>query len=200
MRILSAACLLTLSVTLAAIAACSSNVGGSGSGGGGEGGEGGSGAASTSGSGGAGGAGVQCFDYSAWDGSAPAVSFQTDVLPIFRTACGLSAACHGDPNGPVSQPYLGPPNSAGQATPENIAAIFADIVGVQAAQGAGMAIVEPGKPQESFLMHKTDGTLACEPVACGIKCGGSMPLGSIPLPKDKRDTVRRWIAQGALNN
>ena len=61
-------------------------------------------------------------------------------------------------------------------------------------------IVAPGDPGKSFLMHKMDNSLKCETLTCGAKCGGSMPLGSPTLSQDQRDTVRRWIAQGAKND
>jgi len=141
-----------------------------------------------------------CYDYSSFNKDAPVVSFKTDVLPIFRNSCGLSAACHGGMPGPAGQPYLGPAPAAGEATQEQIDAIIAANVDVNATKAPSMKNVAPGKPEESFLMHKMDGTLTCAAVTCDPVCGASMPQGSGVLPEDKRDTVRRWIAQGAKNN
>lgn len=144
------------------------------------------------------GAPVDCFDYGAFDGSSPVVSFKTDVLPIFQGSCGISPGCHGA--GSPDRPYLGPPLSD-TATAQNIADIFANTVDFAAFKEPGMSRVAPGDPEHSFLMHKLDGLLKCETLACSAdkSCGGPMPEGP-KLPDDKLDTIRRWIAQGAKND
>jgi hypothetical protein len=130
----------------------------------------------------------------------PAVAFKADVLPIFRTSCGLSASCHGDENGPPGQPYLGSSVVAGELTASQIDAIFAATVNVASTTAPGMKRVAPSDPAMSFLLHKIDNTFDCPLVECSVECGGSMPLGSPTLPQDTRDVVRRWIAQGAKND
>jgi hypothetical protein len=148
--------------------------------------------------------GAACYDYASFNATTPAVSFKTDVLPIFRQSCGLSGVCHGDQGGPVAQPYLGPPATGAMpppATDTEIKAIFAANVDADAVKAPGMKIVKPSDPENSFLMHKVDGTLTCDAVTCdGAACGVSMPQGSGLLAQDKRDTIRRWIAQGAKND
>ncbi len=141
-----------------------------------------------------------CFDYASFEGMSPAVSFRTDVLPTFQNSCGLSASCHGNQAGPIAQPYLGPPTSAGTATDTDIDAIFAANVNVDSVKEMGMKIVAPGDPANSFLMHKVDNSLKCETLKCGTNCGGSMPLGTPTLAQEQRDKIRRWIAQGAKND
>jgi hypothetical protein len=141
-----------------------------------------------------------CFDYASFEGMSPAVSFRTDVLPTFQNSCGLSASCHGNPSGPIAQPYLGPPTSAGEPSATDIDAIFAANVGVDSVKEPGMKIVAPTDPANSFLMHKMDNSLKCESLKCGGNCGGSMPLGTAVLAQEQRDKVRRWIAQGAKND
>lgn len=141
-----------------------------------------------------------CFDYSSFNGMTPAVAFQADVLPIFRNSCGLSSSCHGTQGGPIAQPFLGPPASAGMASQSDIEAIFAANVGVASVKEPNMKIVTPGDAANSFLMHKMDNSLKCETLTCGGNCGGSMPLGSPTLGQDQRDIVRRWIQQGAKND
>lgn len=145
-----------------------------------------------------GGAPVGCFDYGAFDGTTPVVGFKADVLPIFQGSCGISPGCHGA--GSPDRPYLGPPISE-MATAQNIADIFANTVDFAAFKEPGMSRVAPGDPEHSFLMHKLDGMLTCETLACSAdkSCGGPMPEGP-QLPPEKRDTIRRWIAQGAKND
>lgn len=167
----------------------------------------GSSSSSTGGGGGAGGGDCSpsadgCFAYSCFKGDAPAVSFKADVLPILRTSCGLSASCHNSENGPGGQHYLGPKLSDPDPTPEQIALIFKQWVGTMPEINAGMNLITAGDPEHSFFMHKLDG-IECSDLACAKDktCGGLMPLGAIdPMPADKRDTLRRWIAQGAKND
>lgn len=143
-----------------------------------------------------------CFDYSMFDGTRPPSSFLVDVLPVFQRSCGFSMSCHGSPV-PIApnHPYLGP-SPATQATAQDIEQIFAQIVGVAAVAEPGMSIVTPGEPESSFLMHKLDATLGCDVLACAQTdgCGDPMPQRGSPLSDDERDAIRRWIAQGALNN
>lgn len=166
--------------------------------------------AACGGSSGSGGSGTvsNCFDYSSFDGTSPAVSFKSDVLPIFRNSCGLSTSCHGSMNPPVpAQHYLGPANSAGDLTDAQISAIVAGIVGVQSVDEPGMAVVKAGDPANSFMMYKLDAdpqdvsSVNCSKLACSTTtCGTAMPQTGNILPADERDTIRRWIAQGAQAN
>lgn len=191
-----------------------SSMTGCGGGGGGSGGTGGTGAAGGAGaSGGAGGVGgvggsggmpnTACYDYSGFDGTMPAVSFKTDVLPIFQRSCGVSSSCHGDPNMPnENRPYLGP-NKSTTATADDIQILLAGIVDVTSFYEPKMSIVATGDPANSFLMYKLDDTLECDTLQCSSSkdCGGIMPQGAeVPLELEERDLVRRWIAQGAKND
>ena len=144
--------------------------------------------------------GDTCFDYSTFNAMSKTVSFQTDVLPIFRNSCGLSASCHGVETGSVGKVYLGPPLADGTATQAQISAILTQIVGVASSAAATMKIVEANTPAKSFLMHKMDNTLTCADVTCEAGCGTSMPQLSPILGETERDTVRLWIAQGAKND
>jgi hypothetical protein len=65
---------------------------------------------------------------------------------------------------------------------------FNNLVGVQSRQ-TGLLRVEPGKPENSYLIRKLEGT-ASE--------GGRMPLGGPPLPQSTIDFARQWITDGAL--
>jgi hypothetical protein len=124
------------------------------------------------------------------------------VLPILRTSCGLSSSCHNNESGPGGQHYLGPKLSDPEPTAAQIALIFEQSVGKMPELNAGMNIITPGDPEHSFFMHKLD-SVKCSKLACGPegKCGGLMPQGSTtPMPADKRDILRRWIAQGAKND
>ena len=142
-----------------------------------------------------------CFDYTAFDGMSPKVTFSKDVLPIFRNSCGFSS-CHGNASPTESaRHYYGPGNSEPTPDMTQITAIFEQSVGKPAVEEPSLSLIEPGKPDKSFLLYKLDGA-SCASLPCAAKktCGASMPQSNPLLAEEKRDTIRRWIAQGAKND
>jgi hypothetical protein len=145
------------------------------------------------------GAAGRCFDYSRFETAAPAVGFRTDVLPIFQRSCGVSgASCHGAESNTAGKTFLGPPLGA-EVTDAQLVAIQSQNVGVASTIEPGMQRIAAGDPEKSFLMHKIDGKFSCDLLSCAPDCGDPMPRGGDPggLPAGERDTIRRWIAQGA---
>ena len=166
----------------------------------------------SSGSAGAGGGSTEggCFDYTGFDGTTPTVTFAADVLPIFQNSCGLSMSCHGaNPPTVPSQMFLGPALPA-MASSTDIAAIFAGTVSVKSVDDPDMDIIDPGSPEDSFLMYKVDtdpantNGVTCSTLTCSTStstpCLSGMPLDGTQLSLTDRDTIRRWIAQGAKND
>jgi hypothetical protein len=141
-----------------------------------------------------------CFEPTCYEEGA-AVSFKSDILPVFEQSCSLSMSCHGNPNSPMGaagyQPYLGEVDP--ETTPSDVAKIFEVIVGKKS-PAVDLPIVDPGKPDSSFLMHKMDDTLECSAAKCNGDCGTLMPQGNEPLPLATRNKIRDWITQGAKNN
>jgi hypothetical protein len=156
----------------------------------------------------------------------PTVSFKTDVQPIFATSCAISSVCHGCDTSAVPgctnpgyKPYLGTSISQGAPSSMQVMAISASAVGqpasaqVSVVDGSmvgnpSMNIVKAGDPANSFLLYKLDGAFSmplsngdvnCSTLACAanMSCGEAMPSGGPALPASARDTIRRWIAQGA---
>ncbi len=72
---------------------------------------------------------------------------------------------------------------------------YSNTVDVPANQLATMMRVRPGQPDQSYLVHKIQGTQAS---AGGT--GNRMPLGGTPLTQAQIDTIRDRIAAGAPNN
>jgi hypothetical protein len=156
----------------------------------------------TSGGASGGGGSSPCPDYATFDGTSPTVSFHADVLPIFRGSCSLADSCHHGESGSGDRPYLGTKSSDPPITPAQVDEIFAQNVGVESAFTTRL-IVDPGHPELSFMMDKLDG-FACSDVVCDQQaagCGLLMPYGATePMDASRRDTIRRWIAQGAKND
>jgi hypothetical protein len=65
---------------------------------------------------------------------------------------------------------------------------YALLVNVASGEVPALLRVAPGNPDQSYLVQKIEGTAAV---------GARMPLGGPPLPQDRIDLVRQWIAAGA---
>jgi len=139
------------------------------------------------------GGGPSCDDYSppaGFDAMLPAVSFSKDVMPIFGQSCAFST-CHGSTVGSSNGVFLG----------KDAPRVHAAIVGPKGDELATMPFVTPGNPRESYLMRMMDGSQCALDAQCsGGSCQGSMPKNEVLLDLATRDTVRRWIAQGAKND
>jgi hypothetical protein len=65
---------------------------------------------------------------------------------------------------------------------------YALLVNTASSEVPSLMRVNPGNPNQSYLLQKIEGTAAV---------GGRMPFGQAPLPQDRIDLVRSWIAGGA---
>ncbi len=112
----------------------------------------------------------------------------------------MSTTCHGTDQGrpPDNRPLLGPRSGI---TPDEatVAAILADLR-APAEKAPALSRVSAGRPQDSFLLHKLDGSHTCAGLTCPGGCGGRMPLLGDPLAADKIDEIRDWILLGAADN
>ena len=137
--------------------------------------------------------GSSCDDYAppaGFDDTTPAVSLSKDVLPIFGRSCAFST-CHGSTIGTANGVFLG----------KDAPRVVAALVGVKGDELTTMPFVTAGNPRESYLMRKMDGSQCALDAQCtGGSCQESMPKNEGILDISTRDTVRRWIAQGAKND
>lgn len=125
----------------------------------------------------------------------PAVSFTSDVMPVFTHSCS-SSSCHGVTDSPKGNLFLG----AELAHGSDSAQVYGALVGQMSAQ-MQMAFVAPGEPAMSYLIHKVDGDQCQFTAQCVANdCGKTMPYDTGALDQATRDTLRRWIAQGAQQN
>ena len=194
--------ILALAISASSLLACSSSSGG------------GAGGCDTGGANGgtcvASGAGQTTAYQSCADLTTPTVSFAKDVQPVFNQSCAISGStCHGDQSlqkneGSTGQVWLGLPVDAG--APDS-AQVLMGIVGVKSPENPKMDIVAAGDPANSYMMHKLDYDECLYAATCNatrnqlfVNCGLGMPYSSGTLDADTRDTIRRWIAQGAKNN
>jgi hypothetical protein len=111
-------------------------------------------------------------------GSAAAATYQGITYGLMVPRCATSA-CHGG------------------ATPVAFPTCDADRwydaqVGVPSQQAPGMNVIEPGDPEQSYLVHKLRGTH-------GMAGGGGarMPIADAPLDDAEQAAVEAWIASGA---
>lgn len=65
------------------------------------------------------------------------------------------------------------------------------LVGVASRESGGTLRVAPGRPDDSYLIHKLEGRAAV---------GARMPLGGPFLDDATVAVIREWIARGAQNN
>jgi hypothetical protein len=110
--------------------------------------------------------------------AAEPVSFAKDIVPILKTRCVM---CH----------LTGKEPGSVQLHPKSA---HASLVGVKSVE-VDLMRVEPGKPADSYLYRKIEGTHA--------DVGGSgapMPSVGSPLTPEQIALVRRWIEEGAPNN
>ena len=99
---------------------------------------------------------------------------------IFNLNCALSGCHLGDsPNLPGVMNL-----SEGQAR--------ANTVGVQSIEMSNLFRIDPGDPENSYLVWKIEGRPEIE--------GERMPRGRAPLPPEAIAAIRQWIADGAQDN
>jgi len=107
----------------------------------------------------------------------PDAVFSDIQANVFTTTCATSG-CH-----------------AGAGAPQGLlldeANSYMLLVGVQSGEVPALLRVNPGDPDNSYLVQKLEGTAAS---------GEQMPLGRAPLPQATIDVIRQWISEGALDD
>lgn len=105
-------------------------------------------------------------------------SFVTDINEIIQRRGCSAGTCHG--------------NGAGNMTlTANAAANYAEWVNVPAAAENTFLRVEPGNPDDSYVVIKLEGRQTV---------GQRMPRGGSALDNIDLTNIRNWISNGAPNN
>jgi len=99
---------------------------------------------------------------------------------IFNTHCALSG-CH-----------IGGSSSLPGSLDLREGQTYSNVVGVSSVEQPALRRVDPGNPDDSYLVHKIQG-------APGIK-GSRMPFGRPALSQEQIDLIRQWITEGAADN
>ena len=96
---------------------------------------------------------------------------------VFTPTCAVSG-CH-----------------TGAGSPQGLrldeAASYALLVNVASSQNGTLMRVNPGDPDNSYLIQKLEGNASV---------GGQMPLGRTPLTQATIDVIRQWITDGAIDD
>jgi mono/diheme cytochrome c family protein len=100
------------------------------------------------------------------------VDYTSQIQPIFTANC---VECHSGGSAPRGL-RLDAQNS------------YANLVNVNSSEVPSLKRVKPSDPDNSYLVHKIEGTAAV---------GARMPLGGPPLSAAEINLIRQWIAEGA---
>jgi len=111
-------------------------------------------------------------DFTVVDPLVTGVNFTAEIQPIFTSRC---IECHSGPSAPHGLRL-----NAGES--------YERLVNVQSREVTSLDRVEPGDPDNSYLVHKISGTQAV---------GGRMPLGGPYLSTAEIALIRLWITEGA---
>jgi serralysin len=111
-------------------------------------------------------------DFTVVNPVATAVDYTSDIQPIFTNRC---TGCHSGGGAP-------------QGLQLDAANSYGDLVNVASNEVPTLLRVEPGNPDDSYLVQKIEGTAAV---------GGRMPLGGTPLSAGTIALIRQWISEGA---
>jgi hypothetical protein len=105
-------------------------------------------------------------------------SFSTDIQEIILRRGCTAGQCHGD-------------GAGGMTLSSSASANHAAWVGVASTSEPGFLRVEPGDPDNSYVVIKLEGRQSV---------GARMPLGGAPTDDIDIANIRNWIAAGAQNN
>lgn len=116
----------------------------------------------------------------------PTISYSGNVQPIFNRSCALGG-CHDS-----ATRAQGLDLSTGRS--------YRAIVSVRSTEQRQLDLVVPGKPDDSYLVRKIEGTPGITGVLMPQGCPGAPLNGAICLSADDTAAIRTWAQECALNN
>ncbi len=121
---------------------------------------------------------------------ASAQSTLSSINGIFQASC--TAGCHSASS---------PSGNLVLDTDGDLAALYANLVGVTptnpAAAAKGYKLVDPGYPENSFLLRKCAYPAWDSSYDLPVQQGSAMPQGQPVLAKENVELIRQWILYGA---
>jgi hypothetical protein len=115
----------------------------------------------------------------------PTVSFAANVQPIFNASCALGG-CH---------------DSATRAQALDLSGNARNnVVTVRSTELRQDVLVRPGRPDDSYLQRKIDGTPPIAGVLMPQGCPQNPLNGAMCLSPDQIAAIRTWITECALAN
>jgi hypothetical protein len=117
---------------------------------------------------------------------ASAPRYGSNIQPIYDRSCAV-AGCHAG-----VAPAQGLDLSPGRS--------FASTVGRRSTEALGVAIVEPGDPDASYLVRKIRGDAGIAGVMMPQGCPGTPLQGAQCLVPDEMDAITTWILACAPND
>ena len=120
----------------------------------------------------------------------PCVEVSTDCEPLYEPTFDNVWALTLEPSCALSGCHVPASAPAGLVLAAGLA--YDNLVNVESSQIAGLDRVEPGDPDQSYLLWKLEGN--------PDRLGQQMPFGASPLDEELLQLVRDWIAAGAMEN
>ena len=111
------------------------------------------------------------------------VCFSSNIQPIFNKSCALSS-CHV----PAAQ---FPDLSQGDS--------YHAIVGVKSRQQARLQLIDPGDPNDSYIVRKINGDPSISGVLMPQGCPAAPANGAQCLTADEKTAIAQWVTECALN-
>lgn len=137
------------------------------------------------------------------DAGPPLEPTYANVAAVIGRSCTFTTSCHGGSRGQASLLFMG------------VDDLTTELNGVPSCQYDAMPRVDPGNPDNSWMMVKIDGMRdasnmvvftpdpgwtpdTSDPLCPGDgNFGLGMPFGAPPLPDNEIEMIRQWIANGA---
>jgi hypothetical protein len=114
------------------------------------------------------------------------VSFSSNIQPIFNRSCAVAASCHAGP---------------GSADLDLTAGVaYGQTVNVPSTQQKNLKRVNPGNPENSYLVRKIQNGPNISGTIMPQGCPATPLSGAQCLSADDMDAIVQWITECAPNN
>jgi hypothetical protein len=114
------------------------------------------------------------------------ISFASNIQPIFNRSCAVAASCHAGP---------------GSANLDMTAGVaYKQMVNVHSTQQPGLKRIDPGNPNQSYLVRKIEGGPNISGTSMPQGCPATPLNGAQCLSADDIAAIVQWVTECAPNN